>query len=160
MQRDGVIAKYAIGGAVGAAFYLEPASTVDIDIFVMLPSPTGSQLLSLAKIYDYLQARGYKTKAEYVVIGGWPVQFLPASTQVELEALNYAVEADAEGVKTWIMTAEHLVAICLQTGRAKDYARIVQFFEQKAVDAERFHELLERHGLEDKWESFERRYFL
>lgn len=34
MQSDGVIGKYAIGGAVGATFYLEPAATLDIDIFV------------------------------------------------------------------------------------------------------------------------------
>jgi hypothetical protein len=38
MQADGVIGKYAIGGAVGATFYLEPVATADVDIFVMLPS--------------------------------------------------------------------------------------------------------------------------
>ena len=30
MQADGVIGKYAIGGAVGATFYLEPAATLDL----------------------------------------------------------------------------------------------------------------------------------
>ena len=34
MQVDGVIDNYAIGGAVGATFYLEPVSTLGIDIFV------------------------------------------------------------------------------------------------------------------------------
>ena len=34
MQADGVIGQYAIGGAVGATFYLEPVATLDIDIFV------------------------------------------------------------------------------------------------------------------------------
>src|SRR5258706_10672269 len=38
MQADGVIGKYAIGGAVGATFYLEPAATLDVDIFVTLPT--------------------------------------------------------------------------------------------------------------------------
>ena len=28
MKADGVISEYAIGGAVGATFYLEPASTI------------------------------------------------------------------------------------------------------------------------------------
>jgi hypothetical protein len=32
MQADGVIGKYAIGGAVGATFYLQPAATLDVDI--------------------------------------------------------------------------------------------------------------------------------
>ena len=31
MRTDGVIGKYAIGGAVGATFYLEPSATLDID---------------------------------------------------------------------------------------------------------------------------------
>jgi len=34
MRAAGVIGRYAIGGAVGATFYLEPAATLDIDIFV------------------------------------------------------------------------------------------------------------------------------
>ena len=34
MQADGVIDRYAIGGAVGATFYLEPVSTLGIDVFV------------------------------------------------------------------------------------------------------------------------------
>ena len=36
MQSDGVISRYAIGGAIGATFYLEPTSTFDIDVFVAL----------------------------------------------------------------------------------------------------------------------------
>lgn len=38
MQADGVIGKYAIGGAVAATIYVEPAATLDIDIFVTLPA--------------------------------------------------------------------------------------------------------------------------
>jgi hypothetical protein len=34
MQAEGVIGKYAIGGAVGATFYLEPSATLDVQIFV------------------------------------------------------------------------------------------------------------------------------
>jgi hypothetical protein len=33
MQADGVIDRYALGGAVAAAFYLEPVATIDVDIF-------------------------------------------------------------------------------------------------------------------------------
>ena len=48
MERDGVIGKYAIGGAVGATFYLEPSATDDIDIFVALPTAPGTSLLTLS----------------------------------------------------------------------------------------------------------------
>jgi hypothetical protein len=34
MQADGSIQRYAIGGAVGATFYLEPVATLDVDVFV------------------------------------------------------------------------------------------------------------------------------
>ena len=39
MVADGVIERYAIGGAVGATFYLEPVSTLDVDIFLERQSP-------------------------------------------------------------------------------------------------------------------------
>ena len=57
MQADGVIAHYAIGGAVAATFYLEPAATVDVDVFVLLSNPAGA-LVSLSPIYEYLKLRG------------------------------------------------------------------------------------------------------
>src|SRR5271165_913760 len=83
MQADGIIGKYAIGGAVGATLYLEPAATMDLDIFVTLPTVSGGSLLSLAPIYEYLKLRGSKVVDEYIEIGGWPVQFLPPSNDLE-----------------------------------------------------------------------------
>lgn len=154
MQADGVIGKYAIGGAVGATFYLEPAATLDVDIFVSLPKTRGGSLLTLTPIYDYLTQRGHKTEGEYVVIGSWPVQFLPPSNALGEEALAQAVETEVEGVKTWVMTAEHLVALALQTGRAKDFSRLLQFVESGVLNADRLDVILKRHGLLAKWEQF------
>jgi hypothetical protein len=158
MQADGVIGKYAIGGAVGATLYLEPAATLDVDIFVTLPAAPGRLLLSLAPLYDYLKSRGGTVKDEHIVIGGWPVQFLPPSNELEREALADSVSATVEGVSTWVMSAEHLVAIALCTGRAKDHIRILQFIEQEAVDRGKLHAILEHHGLAAKWKQFERKY--
>jgi hypothetical protein len=158
MQADGVIGKYAIGGAVGATFYLEPAATVDLDIFVTFPSSAGALLLSLTPIYDYLKARGGKVVDEYIEIGGWPVQFLPPSNDLETEAVAEAVATTVEGITTWVMSAEHLVAIALRTGRSKDHNRILQFVEQDAVNRGRLHSILERNGLTAKWKEFDRKY--
>ncbi len=158
MQADGVIGKYAIGGAVGATFYLEPAATLDVDIFVALPSTGGGLLVNLAPIYGYLKAHGGKVDGEYVVIGGWPVQFLPPSDALDQEALAEAVLTKVEGVETCVMTAEHLVAIALRTGRTKDYNRILQFVEQDAVDRGKLQNILQRNGLVLKWQQFERKY--
>lgn len=154
MQADGVIGKYAIGGAVGATFYLEPAATLDIDVFVSLQKVPGSSLVTVAPIFEYLSARGHKAEGEYIVIEGWPVQFLPPSDALGEEALVQAAETEVEGVRTWVMTAEHLVAIALQTGRAKDHNRILQFIESGVLDPDKLDQILQRHGLLAKWEQF------
>jgi hypothetical protein len=158
MQADGIIGKYAIGGAVGATFYLEPAATLDVDVFVTLPTAPGGLLLSLSPIYDYLKARGGTVEDEHIVIGGWPVQFLPANDELELEALAEVVPTTVEGVGTWVITAEHLAAIALRTGRPKDHNRILQFIEQGAVDREKLRSIVERHNLTGKWKQFEHRF--
>ena len=158
MQADRVISKYAIGGAIGALFYLEPVLTKDIDIFVILPTVPGASILSVSEIYEYLQAQGFVVQDEYIVVNDWPVQFLPATTPLELEALDQAVRAETEGVESWVMTAEHLLAICLQTGRAKDFARIVQFMEQEVIDMAKLLPILDRHDLSQKWRVFRQRF--
>ena len=154
MQADGVIGKYAIGGAVGATFYLEPSATLDIDIFVSFHNGPGSKLISVQPIYDYLTARNCKVEGEYVIIEGWQVQFLPPGDALGEEALAQAVETDVEGIRTWVMTAEHLVALALQLGRAKDSARILQFIEAGVLDAAELDQILARYDLLAKWEQF------
>lgn len=158
MQADGVIGKYAIGGAVGATLYLEPAATLDVDIFVTLPTVPGSPLVTLSPIYSYLKAHGANVQDEYIEIGGWPLQFLPPSNALEEEAVASSVRATVEGVTTWVMSAEHLVAIALRTGRSKDHIRILQFIERKAVDRAKLQSLIVKHGLSGKWEQFQRKY--
>ena len=69
VQSEGVIGKYAIGGAVGATFYLEPWATLDVGIFGTLPNVPGSSLLSVAPINDYLKARGCLVQGEHIVVG-------------------------------------------------------------------------------------------
>lgn len=158
MRSDGVINKYAIGGAVGATLYLEPSATLDIGVFVILPSASGSSLVNLSPIYEYLAALGCKVEGEHIVIGAWPVQFLTPGNALEGEALAEAVPVEVEGVGTWVMTAEHLMAIALQTGRPKDHARILQFLEQNAIEPGKLNPILMRHGLTPKWEKFQQRY--
>lgn len=63
-----------------------------------------------------------------------------------------------EGEPTRVFTAEHLAALALQTGRAKDKARLLQFVELGALDSNRFEAILKRHGLLEKWSQFERQF--
>jgi hypothetical protein len=155
MQTAGVIGRYAIGGAVGATFYLEPVRTVDVDVFVAIQPEAGKLIITPKPIYDYLTARGYVAQGEYIMIEGWPVQFLPPTGPLLEEAIAQAREADVEGERTYVMSAEHLVAVALQTGRAKDKARIVQFLEADVLNQERLRDILKRHQLSERWARFE-----
>lgn len=58
MQDDGVVERYAIGGAVGATFYLEPVATLDMDIIVSFRHQPGQVVASPRPIFEYLTARG------------------------------------------------------------------------------------------------------
>lgn len=158
MERDGVIDRYAIGGAVGATFYLEPVATLDIDIFVSFQFQPGSLLISPQPIFDYLTQRGAKVEGEYLIIAEWPVQFLPPTGPLAEEALAEAVEVEVEDVKTRVFSGEHLAAIALQTGRSKDKARLLQFVESGVLDAERLQAIILRHGLLGSWQKFEQQF--
>jgi hypothetical protein len=158
MQADGIVDRYAIGGAVGATFYLEPVATLDVDVFVTFKPQAGQLLVTPQPIFEYLLARGGIMQGEYVMIAGWPVQFLPTGNPLLEEALANAVEHDVEGTPVRVFTAEHLAAVALQTGRAKDKARLLQFIEAGALGAARFQALVDRHGLIDRWREFKRQF--
>ena len=95
LEREGVIARYAIGGAVGAIFYMEPFLTYDLYVFVLLPQTAGG-LLTLAPIYETLKQRGCEEEGECLLIEGMPVQFLPADNALLEEALAEDVVGEEE----------------------------------------------------------------
>jgi len=151
LERDGVFTRYAIGGAMAATFYTEPFLTFDLDVFVVMPQTTGG-LLTLAPLYDALRARGYSEQEnECIMIEGVPVQFLPAYNALLEEALNDAQEIMYEDVPARVLRSEHLLAICLQTGRSKDRERARILREQAKLDQNFLADVLRRYQLEDKW---------
>ena len=158
MQADGVIERYAIGGAVGATFYLEPVATLDVDIFMTFKPDAGSLIVSPQPVFDYLKTRGGTMEGEHIVIAGWPVQFLPPNSPLVEEALAQAVEKDVAGTPARVFSPEHLAAIALQTGRAKDKARLLHFLESGALDTSRFRAILVRHNLTAAWQKFEQQF--
>jgi hypothetical protein len=146
---DGVIEAYAIGGAIGASFYLKAMQTEDLDAFVFLPGYSGGLLL-LTPIYEALLRLGGVAEREYIRFGKWPLQILTDATPLIKEAIRNAVEVDFDRVATRVFRAEHLCAIALQTGRAKDYLRVSMFLEQNAVDKDKLTEVIQRFGLADR----------
>lgn len=160
MQEEGVISRYAVGGAVGAAFYVEVVRTADVDIFVPIHQEPGRIIVTLDPFKNYLEARGYQMKDEYWEIEGTIVQFMPIEQDpLLMEAVSQPREFDVEGVRTFVFSPEHLVAVALKVCRPdKDVHRIQQFVREKAIDLNRFLDILKRHQLTDAWGRFRKKY--
>lgn len=150
-QKDGVLDHYAIGGAVGATFYIEPAATEDVDVFVAMAPRPGGILVTLEPLYSYFKARGATVKGESLYIGGWLLQLLPPPTDLVAHALDQAVRMEVEGVEVPVFSQEHLAAIALETNRPKDKIRLQQFLSSGTLDRAEFDRLVERFGLTERW---------
>jgi len=151
MMANRIVESYAIGGAIGASFYIEAISTEDIDTFVQISSST-PVFEELSVIYSYLEKKGYFPKNEFVVIGDWDVQFLvPADGSLELEAVMKANIIRFYDQDVRVMMPEYLVAIALATGRPKDIARVHAFIEHKRVNIEELEILVNKFSLEEEW---------
>lgn len=115
-------------------------------------------ILTLTPIYEACAKLGYPAEGDAIQIKDWPVQFLPASQPLVAEAVREAVTREADGLTIRVMTAEYLMAIALQTGRAKDHARLVMFVEAGIADMDGLRDILARHSLLDAWANFENRF--
>jgi hypothetical protein len=70
------------------------------------------------------------------------------------EALKQAASTQYEQTPTRILRAEHLIAICVQTGRDKDRQRVRTFLEQATLERALLKDILQRHGLEAKFNAW------
>jgi len=140
----GLIADWALGGALAAIYYIEPFSTYDADIFFI---PKDKSLTAgIPAIYARLESQGWQVEREHLLIRGFPVQFLAAGGLTE-EAVRAAERIDYEGVPAKIFRAEHIIAIAASVGRAKDKVRIEQLLQQADLNKTYLADVLERHNL-------------
>lgn len=144
MKRDGLMNDFALGGGMASIRYTEAVFTYDLDVFYIPPSD--DLAADPPAIYIWLKARGYQSHKEHMVIAGVPVQFL-AVDALTREGVEHGTLVDVEGVKVKTMTAEHLLAIAVRTGRAKDRVRVEMLLDQGRVNRERLDAILGRHGL-------------
>ncbi len=157
IREEGVLADFAIGGAIAASFYTPAVATEDLDIFAFL-KPSASGLLVLTPMYARLQELGGRIENEYVVIGKWPVQILPAYTPLVEEAVACAVDRAFEDLIVRVVDANYLCAIALQTGRPKDYLRIYTLIESGHVQSDKLAALVNKFGLAQRWGIYVQRY--
>jgi hypothetical protein len=157
LQSEALLSQFAIGGAVAASFYLEAVATEDLDIFAFIaPAPSGSVLLT--PLYDRMKELGGTVHNEHVVVGRWPVQILPAYNPLVEEAIIAASLQNYDSLQVPVVSATHLAAIALQLGRPKDYQRVHDLLQSGLVDSPNLDSLIRRHGLQDRWSSYAKRY--
>lgn len=101
---DRVIPQYAIGGAIGASFYIDAVQTEDVDAFVFM-SPSASGLLTLAPIYAALKKLGGVVEHEYIRFNEWPLQILPDANDLVREAISNATQTEFDGIPTRFFSA-------------------------------------------------------
>ena len=157
LEARGLVTRYAIGGAFAWSFYMEPIVTFDVDVFIFLPNAE-SPLVSLEPIYGYLRGLGYEARHEHLMIAGTAVQFLVAPKPVVEEAIREATEKKFKQILVRVFTPEHLMAVMLDTGRPKDFARLAQVVGSIKHDEAKLVGILERHGLNPAWRKFNERY--
>ncbi len=145
LKDEGALGQFAIGGAMAAMFYAEPTLTYDLDVFVALPQQ--GALVTLTPLYEGLRSKGYQPQGECVDIEGVPVQFLPMASPLVAEAVESALELRYGHTATRVMRPEHLIAICVQTGRPKDRERTHLLLDEAEIDTEFLLDILERHHL-------------
>jgi hypothetical protein len=124
MEADGIIGRYAIGGAV-ASFH-KGFTEFRKEGIVVHGWPV--QFLPVA---DPLDEEGLQEAV---------VTELPVDRETN--------------VRCRVLRAEHLMAKALAVGRPKDHVRLTQFIEAGRYDAQYFCEVLDRHGLSGKWRAF------
>lgn len=154
LNKEGLVKGYAIGGAVAALKWVEPFFTRDLDIFVIPVTEPVPDVVSFLPIYDSLKSKGYdQWTGQWILIEGIPVEFLPADGLAK-EAVEEAVEVEFEGIRTKVMTPEHLVALFVKASREKDKMKIRLLLDQAKIDRKKLKDILMRHGLDEKFDRF------
>ncbi len=144
LKKEGVLAEYAIGGAMAMIFWAEPTVTFDLDVFVFLPGEE-KLIVTLEPLYRTLRSKGFEPTAEHVLIHGTPVQFLVSFDPLSDEAIESAANRELGGVPFRVMRPEHLAALWLRAGGAKRRERVELLLQANAVTREAIDAVLRRH---------------
>jgi hypothetical protein len=156
MVEAGIIKNYAVFGAVAQMRYTEAVATLDADVLVAVPESHALDLLS--PLYAFCRDRGCQPEGEAIRVGDWPVQFIPAFSDLTEAAIREAETGDLDGVPLRVVRADYLAVIALSVGRAKDFARVLALREAGAVTDERIAELAARYDLAPAWKAFLERF--
>jgi hypothetical protein len=144
LKADGLIKDYALGGGLGALYYIEPFLTYDAYIFYE-PASRGLEA-GIPAIFEHLKKLGHSRVNERIAIEGLPTQFL-AVHGLTADALKEAIPIVLDGVPGKVFQPEYLTAIAMQVNRSKDSAKAEMLTQQADLDETKLQQILQRHGI-------------
>ena len=154
MVKDDIITDYVIGGATALLYFSEPTFTEDIDVFVHLKQQGSSVIVDMSPLYEHLTTRkGYRHDGDYVLVEGFPVQFIVPYDALSVEAFSKAAVVSLAGNRVKIFDIEYLIAIMLQLGKRKYRERLRILVEDRPFDDATLIDVLTRFGLLEKWNA-------
>lgn len=157
LVKSEILSDYAIAGGMAHFYYIEPSVTYDLDLVVNL-SGIENKLTPLAKLYKWAEENQFKTEGEHIVLAGIPVQFLLPYNDLISEALKNRIQVSLFDEVTYILSAEYLMAIMLQTWRPLDRERLIRFFKEAEYDDNKLKDILSRFNLISQLTKFKERY--
>jgi hypothetical protein len=106
-------------------------------------------LVSLDPVYSWARRRGYTEQAEHILIGGVPVQVIPAHNQLAEEAIAGAADLNYSEVPVRVIRPEYLIAMALEPSARthKRLARVGALLDEGPVDRALLKDILERYKL-------------
>ncbi len=140
-------------------YWAEPFETKDLDVFAAIPLTTGG-LVYLAPIWQYLAEHGGIPDGQFVRFGRLLLDFIPSKDALDDEAIAEATPVRTGNQTTRVFGPEYAVAIALRTWRGKDREHIDRLIRtgRRALDVKKLTEILDRHGLADRWSRFKEMY--
>ena len=156
-QKLGLIYEWAVSGSFAAYAYIRPTQTDDVDLMVVYPG-TGF-IIDPSPLFKHAVKMGYPiSSGDHITIQGVPLQFLPAGTPLEEDALSKARCFCFGKTSVKFLGPEHLMAIMIQVGRTKDHERLLMMLNDAEYDHDKFDELVVKFGLSQQWRNFVEKY--
>jgi hypothetical protein len=110
-------------------------------------------------LYKWADENHLNKVGEHIVLAGIPVQFLLPYNDLISEALKNRVQVLLFDEVTYILSAEYLMAIMLQTWRPADRERLVRFFDEAEYDENVLNDLIKRFNLSAQFSKFKERFY-
>jgi len=121
---------FVIIGAVAATAYLEPMTTEDLDMIVLVETDK-----DYIEVFQRVQQVADRTEGMHLVLSGVPVQMFPTTIKpLYMDTLKKARTFNIDEFNVKVASPEHLVVLALEANRYKDKVRIQYLLPEANIE--------------------------